>query len=68
MLDDKDEVVRGISKMCRVDVSEVTASLFSDGEIASEYMPALTTPRLSSAKRVPVLAEKTRKSVPWPVR
>lgn len=54
----------GMSKTCRVDLSEVTASMRLDGEIDIEKMVAWSTPRRSSAMRAPVLVLKRRISVP----
>lgn len=50
--------------MCNVCVSEVTASLSLDGEIARERMTAGCIPRRSSARRAVVSVECRRMRVP----
>ena len=50
--------------MCKVDLSEVTASMVDRGEMAMLKMNAGSTPRLSSAILVQVAVEKTRTRVP----
>lgn len=47
----------GRSKMCNVDLSDVTASKELDGEIARENMSAWSTPRRSSAIFAQLLVE-----------
>jgi hypothetical protein len=54
----------GISKTCNVDLSEVTASIWLDGEIDIEKIDAWSTPRLNSAMRAPLLIPNTRINVP----
>lgn len=55
----------GISKTCSVDLSEVTARSFPEGDIAREKIVAWSTPRLSSAMRAQLLVAKTRIKVPY---
>ena len=50
--------------MCRVDLSEVTASMLELGEMAMLKMNAGSTPRLNSASLVQLDVEKRRISVP----
>jgi hypothetical protein len=50
--------------MCRVDLSDVTASSWPEGAMAREYMVAWSTPRLNSAILAQLLVEKTRTNVP----
>lgn len=54
----------GISKTCKVDLSDVTASSFPEGDIATERITAGSTPRRTSASRAQLLVAKTRTSVP----
>jgi hypothetical protein len=54
----------GRSKICNVDLSEVTATSVLDGDIAIENTNAWSIPRRSSAIRAQLLVEKTRMSVP----
>lgn len=48
---------RGRSKMCRVDLSDVTASMVEEGEMEMLKMKAASTPRRSSATRTQLLVE-----------
>jgi len=50
--------------MCKVDLSDVTASMLESGEIAILKISAGSTPRRSSAILVQLVVEKTLMSVP----
>jgi len=54
----------GMSNTCSVDLSEVTARSWLDGEIARENIEAWSTPRLSSAMRAQLLVANTLIRVP----
>lgn len=54
----------GTSKMCRVDLSEVQASMVPDGLKAREKMVAGSMPRRSSTSRAQLLVANTRMRVP----
>lgn len=53
-----------MSKICSVDLSDVTARRWPEGAIAKENMVAWSTPRLSSAIRAQLLVANTLTSVP----
>jgi len=55
----------GMSNTWRVDLSDVTASIWPDGAIATEYIVAWSTPRRSSAILAQLLVANTRTRVPW---
>lgn len=54
----------GRSKTCRVDLSDVTASIVDDGDMEMLKTKAGSTPRRSSAMRAQFAVEKTRIKVP----
>ena len=54
-----------MSKIWRVDLSDVTASSWLEGENARENMIAGSTPRRNSMIRAQLFVEKTRIKVPW---
>jgi len=54
----------GMSNMCKVDLSDVTATNCPPGDIATEYIVAWSTPRRSSAIRAQLLVANTRTKVP----
>ena len=56
--------VRGRSKICNVDLSDVTARRDEEGEIDMVKMNAGSTPRRSSAMRAQLDVLKTRIKVP----
>ena len=53
-----------MSNIWSVDLSEVTASSWLDGENARENIIAGSTPRRNSMIRAQLLVEKTRSNVP----
>lgn len=59
-----DLVVEGMSKICSVDLSDVTASSWLFGEMDMENILAGSIPRRSSAIRAQLLVAKTRTRVP----
>lgn len=55
----------GRSKICNVDLSDVTAKYVFEGEMAREKIMAWSTPRRNSAIFAQFLVENTRTKVPW---
>ena len=58
------EGLGGRWKMCKVDLSDVTANMLELGDMDMLKMKAGSTPRRSSAMRTQLLVEKTRTRVP----
>ena len=54
----------GRSKMCNVDLSDVTASSVLSGDMAMEYTTAGSTPLRNSPMRAQLAVENTRTNVP----